>query len=137
MRSKWRRYSSSSASRSPSCARATSARMSAVDSVEAVINLKVPRVARALTRDRGAEADAAFPREPLDVDDALEGDGVAPVLGVEGEGRLARPGTDVCRAQSLLERVGARRRHERPHDLPAVEGDLDPHPLCASQLTPP
>src|SRR5512133_2523828 len=128
MRSKWRRYSSSSASRSPSCARATSARMSAVDSFEAAINLRVPRAASARTRDRGAEADAAFPREPLDVDDALERDGVAPVLGVESEGRLARPGPDVRDAQGLLQRVGARRRDQRAHDLPAVKRDLDPHP---------
>src|SRR5947199_10531779 len=132
MRSKWRRYSSSSASRSPSWARSTSARMFAVDSVEAAINLKVPRVARALTRDRGAEADAAFPREPLDIDDALKGDRVAPVLGVEGEGRLARAGAEVCGAQGLLERIGARRRDQRAHDLATVECDFDPHPLCTS-----
>src|ERR1051325_8700183 len=121
MRSKWSRYSSSSASRSPSCARATRARMSAVDSLEAAINVEVPGAAKRLTRGRGAEADAAFPCEALDVDDTLKGDRVPPVLGVERKSGLPCAGADVCRSQSLLERIGARRRDERAHDLPAVE----------------
>src|SRR5436190_6462856 len=97
----------------------------------------MPYVAWGLTRDGGSETDAAFARKPLDVDDPLQGDGVAAVLSLQRQGSLPGPRPDVRGAERLLERVGARRRHERTHDLPAVEGDLDPDPLRASQPKPP
>ena len=57
----------------------------------------------------GAEADPALPREPLHIDDALQGDRVAAVLGIQRERRLTRPGSEIGRAERLLEGVGARR----------------------------
>src|SRR5580765_4766023 len=137
MRSKWRRYSSSSASRSPSCARATRARMSAVDSLEAAIYSEMPDRAKRLTRGGRPEADAAFAGEPLDVDDPLEGNRVAPVLGLERKSRLARAGPNGRRTQRLFEGICARRRDQRAHDLPAVEGDFYTHTVGTSQLKPP
>src|SRR5437868_14064381 len=83
MRSKWRRYSSSRASRSPACARATSSRISVAVGpalVEAsVIPLSRARSARTLR----AEAHARFAREALHVDDPAQDDRVPAVLGVE------------------------------------------------------
>src|SRR5690242_16305134 len=111
--------------------------MSAVDSLDAAINLEVPCAAKGLTRGRGPEADAAFPCEALDVDDALQGDRVAAVLGLQRQGRLARACADIGSGERLLERIGARGRHQRAHDLPAVESDLDTHPLrihCAAPI---
>src|SRR5580765_8370499 len=111
MRSKWRRYSSSSASRSPPCARATRERMSAVDSLEAAIYPEMPDGAKRLTRGGRSEADAAFAGEPLDVDDPLEGDRVAPVLGLERKSGLAGAGPNVCCAQRLFQGIRTRRRY--------------------------
>src|SRR4029077_13209667 len=52
-----------------------------------------------------AEPDATFPGETLHVDDPLEGDGVAAILGVERQRSLARSGAELRRAQGLLERI--------------------------------
>src|SRR4051794_19854851 len=133
MRSKCRRYSSSSASRSPCWPRSTSRRtcsfeplagFAAARVASSAITLEMPPAARRLTRSRRPEADPALPGEALHVHDPLEGDRVAAVLRIESEGRLARAGTEVGRAQRLLQRVCTGRRDQRAHDLAAVEGDL-------------
>src|SRR5437867_3944269 len=92
MRSKWSRYSFSSASRSPCCARSTST-LSSVAPWEPVVRAvpwipillgRVPTDARSVTRYLGtAEADTSFARVALDVDDSCERDRVAPVLGFD------------------------------------------------------
>ena len=93
----------------------------------------MPRAARLLTREPASggrsRTRSALPRKSLHVDDPLQGDRVAPVLGFEREGGVSCARTDLGGSESLLERVCARRRDERAHDLPAVERDLDPNPL--------
>src|SRR5215212_3018199 len=129
MRSKCRRYSSSSASRSPCCPRSTRRRTCSFDALAAVAAARVassaitpgmPLPARRLTRGRSPEADPAFAREPLDVHDPLERDGVAAVLGLERQRGLACARTNLGRAERLLERVRARGGDEGAHDLPTV-----------------
>ena len=89
----------------------------------------MPRCGLRLTpesRGRGAEADPAFAREPLDVDDSTERDRVAAVLGFERKCRLAAPGAQLGGAEGLFKLVGTRRRDEGAHHLATVESDLDP-----------
>src|SRR5262249_57405984 len=62
--------------------------------------------------------------EPLHVDDARERDGVAPVLGVEGERAVV-----AARPQCRIEVVRRAQRDEHRQHLLAVECDLDPDPL--------
>src|SRR6266545_6911111 len=97
----------------------------------------MPPAAGRLTRGRGAEANSALAGIPLHVDDPLQGDRVAAVLGLERERGLSCARTEVGGAEGLLECISARRRDERPHDLAAVEGDLDTNPLLFSQWRPP
>src|SRR5436190_14613021 len=145
MRSKWRRYSSSNALRSPCCARSTSARTRAGDSrgerVEAVassaINEGMPGGVAPVTPPSPAlraETDAGVTREPLHVDDAAQGDRVPAVLGIEREGGLAGAGADLGRRERVLERVCAVLLDDRAHHLAAVEPDLDADAVLASQL---
>src|SRR5437867_4514055 len=92
MRSKWSRYSCSSASRSPCCARSTSTRSSvapwepvarAIPWIPILLG-RVPTDARSVTRYlAAAEADTSFARIALDVDDSRKRDRVAPVLGFD------------------------------------------------------
>src|SRR5207244_795501 len=75
--------------------------------------------------------------EALDVDHPLQGNRVAAVLRLEGQRRLPAAGAQLGGAECLLQRVGARRRDERAHDLAAVEGDLDTNPLLRHATPPP
>ena len=81
-----------------------------------------------------AEPDAALAREPLHVDDALQGDRVATIFGVECQSSVTCARTDLCGAERVLEGICRRRRDECSHDLAAVECDLDPYPLRFSHL---
>src|SRR4029453_4533184 len=140
MRSKWSRYSCSSASRSPCCARSTSTRASiaprepVVPAIPWIPILQggVPTDARSVTRYLAtAETDTSFARIALDVDDSRERDRVAPVLGLDLH-RSARSAA----VEGLLELVRDRRLDVRAHDLAAVEADLDPDPVLLSQRSP-
>src|SRR5438552_2950810 len=148
MRSKLRRYSSSSAPRSPFWARSTSSRTCLVESaavaaaaaVGLAIKCGMPASVRPLTPSSAGcrpEADSGFLREPLDVGDALKGDRVPPVVGLEGECGVAGARAELGGAEHLLELVGARRSDERAHHLPAVEADFYADSLRASQGRPP
>src|SRR4029453_3744887 len=140
MRSKWSRYSCSSASRSPCCARSTSTRASiaprepVVPAIPWIPILQggVPTDARSVTRYLAtAETDTSFARIALDVDDSRERDRVAPVLGLDLH-RSARSAA----VERLLELVRDRRLDVRAHHLAAVEADLDPDPVLLSQRSP-
>src|SRR3954453_11648650 len=129
MRSKWMRYSSSSASRSPCCPRSTSRRMwsrsgasGRVDrlSLAAPINGWMPG-------SRDPEPHPRVAAELPQVDDAPKIHDVLPILGVEGDGSLP--------ADAALELIHRLRADEHAQRLPAVEADLDPHVL--SHGTPP
>src|SRR3954452_8924862 len=124
MRSKWIRYSSSSAPRSPCWARSTSARTRCVSlcflSVAASDTLNfLPGAALGVTLGSGAEADAALAREPLDEDDLPDGARVSAVLGFEGHGRV------VVAGEGAVEVVGDRRRDVDGQHLLALERDLE------------
>src|SRR6266576_2057815 len=151
MRSKWIRYSSSSAPRSPSWPRSTRRRMCAVESfagraaawvASSAINAEVPRSVGLVTRrpassDGRAEPHATFARESLHVDDPLQGNRVAAVLCLECQSGLARTRAELNGSERLFERIGAGRRDKGAHDLAAIERDLDPYPLRFSHLQPP
>ena len=70
--------------------------------------------------------------EPLRVQHAREDQENRAVLRLERERRRR-----VALAQGLLERVGARRRHEPAQDLPALERDLDADERDLSHRKPP
>src|SRR3954468_9057826 len=130
IRSKWIRYSSSSAARSPACARSTSFRTCSVDSrglgvVSELLTIETfPHSPRA-EPDPGGAVVAAEVRDPRD-DDV-----VPPVLEIEDHD--ARP----IGVERLLELVGAGRLDEAADHLTALEPDLDPYAICVSQRTPP
>src|SRR3954467_11766534 len=97
MRSKWMRYSSSSASRSPFCARSTSARTSDCATPDglgdSVCAIDGPCPSGSGPNPLlGREPDAAVAGEPLHVDDPVEPEQVAPVFSIERERRLAGVG---------------------------------------------
>ena len=79
--------------------------------------------------DGRAEPYATFAREPLHVDDPLQGNRVAAVLCLECESGLARTCAELDGSERLFERIGAGRRDKGAHDLAAVERDLDSNPL--------
>src|SRR4051812_9779837 len=82
MRSKWIRYSSSSAARSPCCARSTSLRTCSVDS-RAGFSVAPELTVSRLPRLPGGEPDAARPAETPEIRHARDDDVVRPVLGLE------------------------------------------------------
>src|SRR6266436_6314681 len=130
MRSKWIRYSSSSASRSPCWAWSTRARTRAVSlsffwvvgASDITDTYGVPRGPVCLTQPRsgcGAEADPALAPVALDVPHTPDEDRVAAVLGLEGERRV------VVAGERNVEIVGRLQRDEDRENLLAVEGDFD------------
>src|SRR4051812_9994514 len=130
MRSKWRRYSSSSASRSPCCARSTSARISGPRSVPLVPASAIPMDRappdagrNALGARPGSEAEPRFAGEALEVVDPAQDDRVADVVGLDRERAV------LARDERLLEVLGRLHGHEHVHHLPALEADLDPDVL--------
>src|SRR5437879_7714123 len=96
MRSKWMRYSSSSASRSPCWARSTRARTRFVSlslrcvDASCIPAFRAPGSGPANPPPSGdrAEAHAALAREPLHVDDPAQLDRVVAVVGLEGVRRV-------------------------------------------------
>src|SRR3954467_5602740 len=122
MRSKWMRYSSSSASRSPCWPRSTSRRMwlrsGASGRAAAWLPLAVA-ITRWMPGSCGAEPHSLLALEATEVDDPAEVHAVGAVLRVEGHGpALAVP------ARELAGRLA---RDEHAQRLPAVEADLDPY----------
>src|SRR5581483_152954 len=125
------RYSSSSAARSPCCARSTSRRTFSVDSRAGLRSVASELTRTLSSRLAGGEPDAARPAEAAEVGDIRHHHVEAAVLGLEDD--HARP----VLVERALERVGRRRVDEAADHLPAVEADLDAHPLAASHQTPP
>src|SRR3954467_11154952 len=132
MRSKWMRYSSSSAARSPACARSTSFRTCSVDSrAFGVVPVSELLTLGTFPRSPGAEPDAGGAVVAAEIRDARDDDVVAPVLEVEDDD--ARP----VGVERLLELVGAGGLDEAADHLAALEPDLDPYAICFSQRIPP
>src|SRR3954454_6267046 len=132
MRSKWMRYSSSSAARSPACARSTSFRTCSVDSrAFGVVPVSELLTLGTFPRSPGAEPDAGGAVVAAEIRDTRDDDVVAPVLEVEDDD--ARP----IGVERLLELVGAGGLDEAADHLAALEPDLDPYAICVSQRTPP
>src|SRR6266511_5385383 len=130
MRSKWMRYSSSSASRSPCWPRSTSRRMWSRSGASgcAVAWLSfAPAITGWMPGSRDPEPHARLAPETAQVDDSAEVHDVTRVFGVERDGSLL--------ADPALELVGRLRGDEHAERLPAVEADLDPH--LVSHGTPP
>src|SRR5258706_3159046 len=103
------------------------------------ISARMPGAAELVTprpaSSRGrAETDAALAREPLHVNDALQGDRVTAVFGVKCQGSLARARAELCGTEGLLERICGPRRDKGSHDLATVECDFDSYPLRFSHL---
>src|SRR5712691_302623 len=122
------RYSSSSASRSPCCARSTSPRMrSGASARSAPPTTSLAAIRRCFPSSTGAEPHARLPQRPAQVDDPAQRDGVAPVLRIERDGAVA--------ADRALELVSGRSLDQHAEGLAAVEADFDPNAL--SHVTPP
>src|SRR5438874_961917 len=84
-----------------------------------------------------AEPHTALAREPLHVDDPLQGNRVTAILCLERQSGLARASPELRGPERLFERIGSGRGDEGAHDLAAVEGDLDSYPFRFSHLQPP
>src|SRR3954454_22416248 len=86
MRSKWMRYSSSSASRSPCCPRSTRRRIwlrsGEAGFAEAWVSF-AEGIRTWMPGSRDAEPHSRLPSEAAQIDDAAQGDDVLRVLGVE------------------------------------------------------
>src|SRR5256712_4891238 len=122
------RYSSSSASRSPCCAPSTSRRMRAGASARSGAPVSsFAAIRRCFPGSAGAEPHTSLAQGPAKVDNAAQGDGVAPVLSIERDGAVA--------ADRALELVGSRGLDEHAQGLAAVEADFDPNAL--RHVTPP
>src|SRR6266511_1001958 len=130
MRSKWMRYSSSSASRSPCCPRSTSCRTWSREAASARAGAGLC-FAEAITRWMPGSCDPEpHPRlapEPAHVDDSAQRDDVRRLLRVERHRAFL---TDPA-----LERRGCLRTDEHAQRLSPVEADLDTH--LVSYGTPP
>src|ERR1041384_5932942 len=122
MRSKWMRYSSSSASRSPCWPRSTRRRMcwrSGASGRAAASLPSVVAITRGMPGSRDPQPHASLPTEAAHVHDPAQSDDVAGVLGVEGDRPVLADA-----ACKLVGRLGADEHAQR---LPAVEADLDSH----------
>src|SRR3954469_5579856 len=130
MRSKWMRYSSSSASRSPCWPRSTRRRIWSRSGEAGFVAVWLSFAEDIRTRmpgSRDAEPHSRLAPEPAQVDDPAQGDDVLRVLGVERHRAVL--------ADPVRELVGGLRADEHAQRLPAVEPDLDPHLL--SHVPPP
>src|SRR5919108_2156146 len=142
MRSKCRRYSSSSAPRFPRWACSTSrrtafagVRLTTAFGPWLATEVLLPADPRGLTPEAeavsgAAEADPALARVPLQIHDSRQRQGVAAVLSVDLERAILRG------AQSLLELLSRGDLHVRAHDLAPFEADLDADALGFSHSTP-
>src|SRR3954454_15869955 len=130
MRSKWMRYSSSSASRSPCWPRSTRRRIwsrSGDAAFVAVWLSSAEDIRTWMPRSRNPESHPCVTAEAAQVDDAAQGDDVFRVLGVERHRAVL--------ADAVRKLVRRLRADEHAQRLPAVEADLDPHLL--SHVPPP
>src|SRR5439155_19899566 len=136
MRSKWSRYSSSSASRSPCCARSTSLRTRAGQSGRSV-STDSWAVTRARSPCLGGEPDARLAEEAADIRHLAQGDRVVPVVGLEPDGALAGVGPRLRAADRRLQRLGRLRVDDDAQRLTTVKADLDTNPLINLHGKPP
>src|SRR6516225_6411969 len=131
MRSKWMRYSSSSASLSPCWPRSTRRRMwsrsgagwRAAGSVSSAADIKTR-----MPGSRDPEPHFRLAPEPAQVDDAPQRHDVGGVLGLERHRAVL--------ADPLRQLIGRLRADEHAQRLPAVEADFDPHLLSHAQPPP-
>src|SRR3989440_312546 len=130
MRSKWIRYSSSSAERSPFWARSTSLRMWSVDS-RAGFSVAPELTGSPFPGLACSEPDTAGALETPEIRDLRDDDVVGPILRLEHHD--ARP----VLVERPLELVGRRAVHEAGDHLAAVEADLYPYALAVRHATPP
>src|SRR2546421_1384876 len=130
MRSKWIRYSSSSAERSPFWARSTSLRMWSVDS-RAGFSVAPELTGSPFPGLACGEPDTAGALETPEIRDLRDDDVVGPALRLEHHD--ARP----VLVERPLELVGRRAVDEAGDHLAAVEADLYPYAVAVRHATPP
>src|SRR5436190_1921244 len=134
------RYSSSSASRSPCCPRATRSRMCSDESstgrsVDALIPVSYPATPVGLTRLRSArrKTDTSGAHDSLVIGDLRDDDVQRTVLRFEDDDRRAAGSA----AQRSLQCIGGLGLDEGGYDLAAGETELDANALVRQRKPPP
>src|SRR5262249_45124736 len=128
MRSKWIRYSSSSASRSPCWPSSTSSRTRSGASGCAAASLPLGGIRSRMPRSRDAEPHPRLAEELSEVHDSAKRDDVLRVLGLHPDRAVL--------ADSALELGSGIGAHEHAQGLTAVEADLDANELSHAKPPP-